>query len=129
VSYHGPMRGAFHKPTWVEGRPPTWLLLAAATLALFVASVAYVATHWPAAGRSVAHFAPTAQQVARQECIEGVMLYHDVQWAEACARLEASGETDGHADCELPETEAERLNRLLQWDERSCRTDAARSRR
>jgi hypothetical protein len=117
------MRGPFHKPLWVDGRPPIGLLLAAVVLALLAAGMLQLASQ-PPVGRFLAQVAPKTQQGARAQCVEGVLLSHDVRWAEACARLESSGQTDGHADCELPDAEAERLNRLLQREERDCRPAA-----
>ena len=58
-------------------------------------------------------------------CEEGALMVHDVLWAAACSALAERGLSDGHAECELPNAEAERLNRLLQQAERKCQAEAA----
>jgi len=58
-------------------------------------------------------------------CAEGALMVHDVRWAAACSVLAERGLSDGHAECELPPLEAERLNRLLQQAEQKCQAEAA----
>lgn len=71
----------------------------------------------------------TAQLAAQDRCVEGALLFHDVRWAVACTRLAEHGDSDGHADCELPPAESDRLNRLLQQAEQRCMAEAAPQRR
>ena len=115
--------GSSHKPAWMDRRPLAWLVLAIVASCLLDGDAVDGGTQW-VAGSPVTHVPTTAQQAAYEECAGNAVLSHDVQWAEACARLEATGQTDGHADCELPDAEAQRLVGLLQRGERSCRTEA-----
>ena len=65
-------------------------------------------------------------QAAEQErCVEGAMLAYDVHWAATCTRLAERGQGDGHADCELPPAEVDRLDGLLRQAEQRCVADWA----
>jgi hypothetical protein len=90
-----------------------------------------------------------AQQAAQESCLHGSLLMHDVRWAAACmahaeqdkARHAACladpaitgnpqlgraycdsnfGQSDGSAECELPEERSATLYALLQQSDRGC---------
>ena len=68
-----------------------------------------------------------AQRAVQDQCVEGALLFHDVLWAASCARLAEQGASDGHAECELPPAESDRLHRQLQQAEQRCWQEAARA--
>ena len=65
--------------------------------------------------------APSAEQ---QQCMEAAMLFHDVRWAAACSELADQGQTDGNAECDLPNARAGRLHALLRQAEQECLAEA-----
>jgi hypothetical protein len=65
----------------------------------------------------------TRQRLRQEQCLEAAVLFHDVRWAAACAALAEQGKSDGLPECELPDTEAQRLYALLDENERRCMAD------
>ncbi len=115
------MRVTLHRPAFSNGHRLPAVLLAAAVIVFVLLGIAL----------SVEYARKRESQVARLDaptlalCAEGALMLHDVRWAAACSVLAERGLSDGHAECELPPLEAERLNRLLQQAEQKCQADAA----
>ena len=115
------MRITLHRPAFSGGHRLPAVLLAAAAVVLLLIGIAL----------SVDYARKRESRVARLDaptlalCAEGALMLHDVRWAAACSVLAERGLSDGHAECELPPLEAERLNRLLQQAEQKCEADAA----
>jgi hypothetical protein len=111
------MRITLHRPAFFGGH--RWLTAAAVVLVLL--GIALALDHARKRESAVARLdGPTLAL-----CAEGALMLHDVRWAAACSVLAERGLSDGHAECELPPLEAERLNRLLQQAEQKCQADAA----
>ena len=111
------MRITLHRPALVGGH--RWLAAAVAVLVLLGIAL------------SLDYARKRESRVDRLDgptlalCAEGALMLHDVRWAAACSVLAERGLSDGHAECELPPLEAERLNRLLQQAEQKCQAEAA----
>jgi hypothetical protein len=63
------------------------------------------------------------RSAAMEECLQGVRMAYDVQWAAACAAQAGQatpGQADGHAECDLPDAKAAVVNAWLDQDERRC---------
>ena len=58
------------------------------------------------------------------QCMEAAMLFHDVRWASACSDLAEQGQSDGNAECDLPNARAGRLYALLRQAEQECLAEA-----
>lgn len=115
------MRITLHRPAFFGGHRLPAVLLAAGGIALVVLGIALFVDSARTRASDVARFdGPTLAL-----CAEGALMLHDVRWAAACSVLAERGLSDGHAECELPPAEAERLNRLLLQAERSCQVEAA----
>jgi hypothetical protein len=115
------MRMTLHSPSSLGGRRLSAALLAVAGAALVLAGFALLVddTTRPESHAENLH-GPTLAL-----CVEGALMVHDVRWAASCSVQAERGLSDGHAECELPPAEAERLNRLLQQAERKCQAEAA----
>lgn len=122
------MAATMHRSGSTGGRAPLgqWLAACAAALALLgtvlFAGRAYFGAQAP---ELTAQALTRVQQPAQALCVEGALMSFDVQWAAACATLAEKGQSDGHAECELPPAEAGRINRLLQQAEQRCLAEAA----
>jgi hypothetical protein len=66
----------------------------------------------------------SAPSYVQQQCMEAAMLFHDVRWASACSDLAEQGQSDGNAECDLPNARAGRLYALLRQAEQECRAEA-----
>ncbi len=58
-----------------------------------------------------------------EECLQGVRMAYDVQWAAACATQAGQatpGQADGHAECDLPDAKAAVVNAWRDQDEQRC---------
>jgi hypothetical protein len=115
------MRITLHRAATFGGRRIFAALLAAGGLASVLLGVALFTKD---AGRDESHAAKLNGPTLAL-CAEGALMVHDVRWAAACSALAERGLSDGHAECELPPGEAERLNRLLQQAEQKCQAEAA----
>ena len=63
------------------------------------------------------------RSTAMEECLQGVRMAYDVQWAAACATQAGQatpGQADGHAECDLPDAKAAVVNAWLEQDEQRC---------
>ena len=115
------MRITLHRPAFFGGHRLSALLLAAGGVVLVLLGIAL----------SVDYARKREPPVARLDaatlalCAEGALMVHDVRWAASCSVLAERGLSDGHAECELPPAEAERLNRLLLQAEQKCQAEAA----
>ena len=75
------------------------------------------------------HLVPGIEQArkrsaAMEECMQGVRMAYDVQWAAACAThagQATQGQADGHAECDLPDAKAAVVNAWLDQDEQRCK--------
>ena len=115
------MRITLPRPASLGGRRVSTALLAVGGAALVLVGFALLVedTMQPASHAANLH-GPTLAL-----CEEGALMLHDVRWAAACSALSERGLSDGHAECELPPAEAERLNRLLQQAEQKCQAEAS----
>ena len=104
------VRPAAHRTSWALG------LAVLALLAL--AALAYRFAVEAPASRVIAH--EQVASPAQQQCLEGAALFHDVRWAAACSELAEQGQTNGYADCDLPNARAGRLYALLRQAEQEC---------
>jgi hypothetical protein len=115
------MRITLHRPAFFGGHRLPAVLLAAGGVALVVLGIALFVD----GGRKRELHATRFDAPTLALCAEGALMLHDVRWAASCSVLAERGLSDGHAECELPPLEAERLNRLLQQAEQKCQADAA----
>lgn len=115
------MRTTLHRPASFGGRRLPAALLAVGAVALVLIGIALSRED---AAEPESH-AANLHGPTLALCVEGALMVHDVRWAAACSAQAERGLSDGHAECELPPAEAERLNLLLQQAERKCQAEAA----
>jgi hypothetical protein len=86
--------------------------------------VSFVMAVLLAGGGAFYHLVPRIERsAALEECLQGVRMAYDVQWAAACATQlgqATPGQADGHAECDLPDAKAAIVNAWLDQDEQRC---------
>jgi hypothetical protein len=102
-------------------RPP--LAVGMAVLALLAVGALVYASGVERTGLEAAR-RESAPSHVQQQCMEAAMLFHDVRWASACSELAEQGQSDGDAECDLPNARAGRLYALLRQAEQECLAEA-----
>jgi hypothetical protein len=98
-------------------RPP--LAVGMAVLALLAVGALVYSDGLDTKGRERAR-RESAPSHVQQQCMEAAMLFHDVRWAASCSDLAEQGQSDGNAECDLPNARAGRLYALLRQAEQEC---------